>query len=215
MGEHPEAKQPNGSSGILHIPCSPNSSTSSLTATTQEEPSRIPIIPRNFVWRLQGGRRASTSTNSTEPDQEDAMAAVDVVAMDGPINGVLRDSFDPWNRHNHRRQKGGGKWSATGQDADDDEVCKGCIKISRARASTALRDRKRAGSHGELVLFTYIYLLSMLTGIPHEIFTAPIIPSLTYLQIYKPRSKQSPPEPPRPTDEALYMLPFPSTSQTC
>ncbi|KAK1782324.1 hypothetical protein QBC45DRAFT_295679, partial [Copromyces sp. CBS 386.78] len=149
MGEHPEAKQPNGSNGVLHIPCSPNSSTSSLTETTQEEPSsRTPIIPRNFVWRLQGGRRASTSTNSTEPDQEDAMAAEDVVAMDGPISGVLRDSFDPWNRQNHRRHKGGGKGSVHGHD-NDDEICKGCIKISRARASTALRDRKRAGSHGE------------------------------------------------------------------
>ncbi|KAL0469604.1 hypothetical protein QR685DRAFT_294503 [Neurospora intermedia] len=143
MGEH-QAK-PNGSNGVLHIPSSPKSSTSSLTASLETQSQ--PIIPKNFVWGLQGGRRASSSTTSTEPDQADAMAAVEVVAK-GPIDGILRDSFDPWTRHNTRRQKGGGKENVYGRDGDDDEVCKGCIKISRARASKTFRSGRRAGSHG-------------------------------------------------------------------
>lgn len=146
-GEH-EAR-PSGSNGVLHIPCSPSSSASSSTATQEESSSRPTIIPKNFVWRLQGRRRDSSSTTSTEPDQEDAMTAADVV-VDGPINGVLRDSFDPWNRHNPRHNKGGGKGSVNGHN-NDDEVCPGCIKISRAREARRLRDRKRAKSHGESI----------------------------------------------------------------
>lgn len=213
MGELPEAKQqPNGSNGVLHIPkpCSPNSSTSSLTATTHEAPSasqNLTIIPRNFVWRLQGGRRASSSTNSTEPDQEDTMAAADVVA-NGPVNGVLRGSFDPWNRHNHRSERGG-KGSVNGHVDEDDEVCKGCIKISKTRASTALRDRKRAGSHGELVIYLHVFCprrraYPMIYRLLPSPYPLPV-------QIDEPKPNKSS-RPPRPAVEALLYIcyPFPA-----
>lgn len=72
-------------------------------------------IPRNFVWRLHGGRRSS-STSPTESTSEQGDMAV---AVEVP---TLRDSFDPWGAH---------------EKEEEDGRCKGCSKILKARAAAA------------------------------------------------------------------------------
>lgn len=69
-------------------------------------------LPRNFLWRLGGGRRNSSSDlTSVQRD----------MAVDVP---VLRETFDPWSNDRHNE----------GEDGQD-ERCKGCSKISQARAA--------------------------------------------------------------------------------
>ncbi|KAK1755507.1 hypothetical protein QBC47DRAFT_380547 [Echria macrotheca] len=80
-----------------------------------EGPLSSPItrpIPRNFVWRLQGGRRPS-STDLTESTVNGNMT----VAIEVP---ALRGSFDPWGQHEK-----------------EEDGCKGCSKILKARAAAA------------------------------------------------------------------------------
>ncbi|KAK0707846.1 hypothetical protein B0H67DRAFT_647983 [Lasiosphaeris hirsuta] len=83
-------------------------------------------IPRNFVWRLHGGRRSSsTSLPETEGDM-----AVEVPA--------LRESFDPWGHHeNHDKE-------------EEDGRCKGCSKISKARAAAAAAAAVAAAGPGPI-----------------------------------------------------------------
>ncbi len=78
-------------------------------------------IPRNFVWRLHGGRRSSSTspTKSAEPEGGEKEMAVDLIVP------ALRDSFDPWGHHHER------------EEAEEDERCKGCSKILKARAAAA------------------------------------------------------------------------------
>lgn len=70
-------------------------------------------IPRNFVWRLGGGRR--TRSEGVVDFRGD-------MAVDVP---VLRASFDPWNNNEQHVE------DANGQEGR----CKGCSKISMARAA--------------------------------------------------------------------------------
>jgi len=74
-------------------------------------------IPRNFVWRLHGGRSSSSNslTETLTEGGDKGDMAVDVPA--------LRDSFDPWGQH---------------EKEEDDGRCKGCSKIARARAAAAV-----------------------------------------------------------------------------
>ncbi|KAK0644068.1 hypothetical protein B0T16DRAFT_192701 [Cercophora newfieldiana] len=74
-------------------------------------------IPRNFVWRLHGGR-SSSSTSLTETLAEGGDGGE--MAVDVP---ALRDSFDPWGQH---------------EKEQDDGRCKGCSKIAKARAAAAV-----------------------------------------------------------------------------
>ncbi|KAK4452636.1 hypothetical protein QBC34DRAFT_397956, partial [Podospora aff. communis PSN243] len=71
-------------------------------------------IPRNFIWRLHGGR-SSSSTSLTETLTEGGDRGG--MAVEVP---ALRDSFDPWGQH---------------EKEEDDGRCKGCSKIAKARAS--------------------------------------------------------------------------------
>ncbi|KAK3897887.1 hypothetical protein C8A05DRAFT_47640 [Staphylotrichum tortipilum] len=93
---------------------------SGLSAAIQNHGLASPTrpIPRTFVWRL-GGR-----SSSPEP----ARAAVGLshdMAVDVP---VLRECFDPWDgHHQHADAEGGGQ----------EGRCRGCNKISKARAAAA------------------------------------------------------------------------------
>lgn len=103
-------------------------------------PPKARPIPPNFVWRLGGGRRSSSSTTEAEIEERDMAVAVDVPA--------LRVSFDPWGQQQQREE--------------ENERCKGCTKISKARAAaavTAVMPAKAAGSppvpkpHGQYIEF--------------------------------------------------------------
>jgi hypothetical protein len=86
-----------------------------LEVQNQDPPSRAGLIPQNFVWRLAGRRTSSTSS------------ADDVVDGDMAVGvPVLRERFDPW-RHDPQEEKHDGQ----------EERCKGCTKISKARAAAA------------------------------------------------------------------------------
>lgn len=88
---------------------------SSDSISPAPSPPKARPIPRNFVWRLGGGRRSSSSTTEAEIEERDMAVAVDVPA--------LRVSFDPWGQQ---------------QREEENERCKGCTKISRARAAAAV-----------------------------------------------------------------------------
>ncbi|GAB1315580.1 hypothetical protein MFIFM68171_05790 [Madurella fahalii] len=78
----------------------------------QVAPSPARPIPKNFVWRLDGGRRSSSASLSDIRGD---------MAVDVP---VLRETFDPWSHDEHE------------EDDDGQEGrCKGCTKISKARAA--------------------------------------------------------------------------------
>ncbi|KAK3941409.1 hypothetical protein QBC46DRAFT_382634 [Diplogelasinospora grovesii] len=79
-------------------------------------------VPSNFVWRLHGGRRSS-STNSIEFGD---------MAVDVP---VPRGSFDPWNQ----------------QVKEENGRCKGCAKISKARAVAHLPESPDLPSHASTI----------------------------------------------------------------
>jgi hypothetical protein len=88
-------------------------------------------IPRNFVWRLHGGR-SSSSTNLTETLTEGGDRGE--MAVDVP---ALRDSFDPWGQH---------------EKEEDDGRCNGCSKIAKARAAAAAQHAVQSAPsspHGE------------------------------------------------------------------
>lgn len=74
-------------------------------------------LPRNFIWRLGGGRRNS-SADETRDQKELQDMAVDVP--------VLRETFDPWSNGQHNED-----------EKRQDGRCKGCDKISRTRAARA------------------------------------------------------------------------------
>ncbi|KAK0628781.1 hypothetical protein B0T17DRAFT_166644 [Bombardia bombarda] len=84
-------------------------------------------IPRNFVWRLYGGRRTSLTsigTTSTQSQSQSQSEGGDM-AVDIP---VLRHSFDPWSEH--------ANWHAKEEQGDDGR-CSGCTRISKARQAAA------------------------------------------------------------------------------
>ena len=118
--------------GPSEIPCNmgdsgdQNSKTNAVQFQTfsleHHQSQQLRPIPKNFVWRLQGGRRSS-STSLTKPKAQ-APKRQDM-AVDVP---VLRDSFDPWNQHQR----------------DEDGGCKGCSKISKAKAVTRPRPPEAA-----------------------------------------------------------------------
>ena len=79
----------------------------------QDPPGRAGLVPQNFVWRFAGRRTSSTSS------------ADEVVAGDMAVGvPVLRERFDPW-RHDPQEEENDGQ----------EERCKGCSKISKARAA--------------------------------------------------------------------------------
>ena len=78
-------------------------------------------VPRNFIWRLGGGRHVHTGGSA---DRE-------AMAVDVP---VLRECFDPWNHH-QQADAGDG---ADGQDGR----CRGCgnmVLKAKARAAAAAK----------------------------------------------------------------------------
>ncbi|KAK3380958.1 hypothetical protein B0H63DRAFT_523696 [Podospora didyma] len=80
-------------------------------------------IPKSFIWRLYGGRSSSSSNSLPLTEAPNVNDVNDMAVMvDVP---VLRDSFDPWGHHHHEK------------DLSDDEQCKGCSRIARARAAMA------------------------------------------------------------------------------
>ncbi|EAQ85317.1 hypothetical protein CHGG_09331 [Chaetomium globosum CBS 148.51] len=83
----------------------------------QDPPNHARLIPRNFVWRLAG--RPTSSTSSAD-DVVDGDMAVGVP--------VLRERFDPW-RHDPLEEELDGQ----------EERCKGCSKIPKARAAAAVQ----------------------------------------------------------------------------
>lgn len=83
----------------------------------QDPPNHARLIPQNFVWRLAG--RPTSSTSSAD-DVVDGDMAVGVP--------VLRERFDPW-RHDPLEEELDGQ----------EERCKGCSKIPKARAAAAVQ----------------------------------------------------------------------------
>ena len=74
-------------------------------------------VPRNFVWRLGGGRHIHAAGGSADRD---------AMAVDVP---VLRECFDPWNHHQQAD-------AGDGSDGQDGR-CRGCSKILKAKARAA------------------------------------------------------------------------------
>ncbi|KAK4185784.1 hypothetical protein QBC35DRAFT_502947 [Podospora australis] len=128
--------------GSSNIPCNMEEfgASGQQTQTTHQEqrkafqpqnqgtcpsPDRRPVIPRNFVWRLGGGRRSST-TSLGETRGDDMAVGVP----------VLRETFDPWHRHDiHYYDEKNNNLNDT--SSQDGKPCIGCIKISQARAAAA------------------------------------------------------------------------------
>ncbi|KAK3315974.1 hypothetical protein B0H66DRAFT_560053 [Apodospora peruviana] len=115
------------SAGLDKIPCDeekPGATGESVIQMHEnsQQPSRP--VPKNFVWRLSyGGGRSNSSAILTETA---ASAADDDMAVDVPVL-VPRHSFDPWTQHDLLKE--------------EDGRCRGCTKISRARAAAAAAQR--------------------------------------------------------------------------
>lgn len=78
-------------------------------------------VPRNFVWRLGGGRHVHTGGSADR----------NAMAVDVP---VLRECFDPWNHHQQAD-------AGDGSDGQDGR-CRGCgnmVLKAKARAAAAAK----------------------------------------------------------------------------